>query len=178
MDLGLRDAATVVVGGSRGMGLATARCLAQEGARVAVVGRSAADVEAAAAELVRSGSADAVGLVADVRDVEQVAAVFGRLGERWGGELNALINTVGPDVRGTVEELTGEQWHEALDHGVLPVVHCVNAALPLLRRASWARIVSHAGSSCPAACARRSSSTSRRTTPWNSSPDTPSPVTS
>ncbi|MEV6218603.1 SDR family oxidoreductase [Nocardia sp. NPDC051833] len=141
MDLGLRDAATVVVGGSRGMGLATARCLAQEGARVAVVGRSAADVEAAADELVRSGSADAVGLVADVRDVEQVAAVFGQLGERWDGELNALINTVGPDVRGTVEELTGEQWREALDHGVLPVVHCVNAALPLLRRASWGRIV-------------------------------------
>ena len=41
MDLGLANATAVVVGGSRGMGLATARCLAEEGARVAVVGRSA-----------------------------------------------------------------------------------------------------------------------------------------
>ena len=40
MDLGLANAAAEVVGGSRGMGLATARCLADDDARVAVVGRS------------------------------------------------------------------------------------------------------------------------------------------
>jgi NAD(P)-dependent dehydrogenase (short-subunit alcohol dehydrogenase family) len=40
MDLGLANATAVVIGGSRGMGRATARCLADEGARVAVVGRS------------------------------------------------------------------------------------------------------------------------------------------
>jgi glycine/D-amino acid oxidase-like deaminating enzyme len=40
MDLGLANAAAVVFGGSRGMGLATARCLAQDGARVAVIGRT------------------------------------------------------------------------------------------------------------------------------------------
>ena len=42
MDLGLRDAAAVVVGGGRGMGLAAARCLAEDGARVAIVGRTQA----------------------------------------------------------------------------------------------------------------------------------------
>jgi 3-oxoacyl-[acyl-carrier protein] reductase len=141
MDLGLRDAATVVVGGSRGMGLATARCLAEEGARVAVVGRSSEDVERAAEDLAGRGSPDAVGLAADVRDTAQVKSVFARLGQRWGGELNALINTVGPNVQGTVEELSDEQWREAVDHGVLSIVHCVNAALPLLRSAAWARIV-------------------------------------
>lgn len=141
MDLGLRDAATVVVGGSRGMGLATAQCLAEEGAKVAVVGRSAEDVERAVASLVDRGSPDAVGLVADARDLAQVESVFTRLGQRWGGELNSLITTVGPNVQGTVEELSDEQWHEAVDHGALAIVHCVNAALPLLRQAEWGRIV-------------------------------------
>lgn len=141
MDLGFDGAATVVVGGSRGMGLATARCLAQEGARVSVVGRSRADVESAAEELARLGSPDAVGLAADVMDIAQVEAVFAQLRLRWNGELNALINTVGPNVQGTVEELTDDQWREAVDHGVLSIVHCVNAALPLLRSADWARIV-------------------------------------
>jgi len=107
----------------------------------AVVGRSRADVESAAEELARLGSPDAVGLAADVMDTAQVEDVFARLRLRWNGELNALINTVGPNVQGTVEELTDDQWREALDHGVLSIVHCVNAALPLLRGADWARIV-------------------------------------
>ncbi|MFD6450113.1 SDR family NAD(P)-dependent oxidoreductase [Nocardia sp. NPDC060220] len=141
MDLGLRGAATVVVGGSRGMGLATARCLAEEGARVAVIGRSADDVERASVDLAQRGSTDAIGLVADVRDTGQVASVFAELEQRWGGELNALVNTVGPNVQGTVEELSDDQWHEAVDHGALAIVHCVNAALPLLRKAQWGRIV-------------------------------------
>ncbi len=40
MDLGLKDATAVVVGGGRGMGFAAARCLADDGARVALVGRT------------------------------------------------------------------------------------------------------------------------------------------
>lgn len=49
MDLGLANAATVVVGDSRGMGLAAARCLADEGGRVALVGRSREAFDAAVA---------------------------------------------------------------------------------------------------------------------------------
>jgi 3-oxoacyl-[acyl-carrier protein] reductase len=48
MDLGLQDATAVVVGGGRGMGFATARCLADDGARVALVGRTKGLVDRAA----------------------------------------------------------------------------------------------------------------------------------
>ncbi|MGH3525257.1 MAG: SDR family NAD(P)-dependent oxidoreductase, partial [Mycobacterium sp.] len=68
MDLGLTHATAVVVGGSRGMGLATARCLADDGARVAVVARSQSDLDRAAADLTSRGSPDALGLVADTCD--------------------------------------------------------------------------------------------------------------
>ena len=53
MDLGLANAATAVVGGSRGMGLAAARCFAEDGARVALIGRTPDALESAAAELTR-----------------------------------------------------------------------------------------------------------------------------
>jgi 3-oxoacyl-[acyl-carrier protein] reductase len=141
MDLGFSDATAVVIGGGRGMGLATAGCLADDGARVAVVGRSQDVLDRAAEELTHRGSPDAVGLVTDVRDAAQVEGLFATLTVRWGGELNALINAVGPGSVGSFEDLTDDQWRAAVDDGVMGMVHCVRSALPLLRRAAWARIV-------------------------------------
>jgi 3-oxoacyl-[acyl-carrier protein] reductase len=141
MDLGLANAAAVVVGGSRGMGLATARCLAEDGARVAVVGRTQASLDSAVTDLTGRGSPDALGLAADIGDAAEVDKVFAELGQRWNGELNVLINTVGPAVAGSFEVLTDEQWRQAVEDGVMGIVRCVRAALPLLRNAQWARIV-------------------------------------
>lgn len=141
MDLGLANATAVVVGGSRGMGLATARCFADEGARVAVVGRSREALDAAVTDLTGRGSPDAIGLSADVGDDDAVGAVFGELARRWDGGLNALVVTVGPGAAGTFEDLTDDQWRESVEDGVLGMVRCVRAALPLLRKAQWARIV-------------------------------------
>jgi NAD(P)-dependent dehydrogenase (short-subunit alcohol dehydrogenase family) len=141
MGLGLANAAAVVVGGSRGMGLATARCLAEEGARVAVVGRTGASLDSAVTELTGRGSPDALGLAADIGDADKVDKVFAELGQRWNGELNVLINTVGPGAAGSFEVLTDGQWRQAVEEGVMGMVRCVRAALPLLRNAQWARIV-------------------------------------
>jgi 3-oxoacyl-[acyl-carrier protein] reductase len=141
MDLGLANATAVVVGGSRGMGLATARCLAEEGARVAVVGRTQAALDSAVTDLTDRGSPDAVGLLADIGDTGEVDKVFAEVGQRWGGELNVLVNTVGPGAPGGFEDLTDEQWRQSVEDGVLGMVRCVRSALPLLRTAQWARIV-------------------------------------
>ncbi|MGW0157934.1 SDR family NAD(P)-dependent oxidoreductase [Mycobacterium sp. NPDC003323] len=141
MDLGFAGAATVVVGGGRGMGFATAQCLADDGARVALIGRTREVVEAAAADLTRRGSPDAVAVVADTGDEESVRRAFAEIGARWDGQVNALINTVGPGAAGNFEELTDEQWREAFDAGLMGMVRCVRAAIPLLRNAEWGRIV-------------------------------------
>jgi 3-oxoacyl-[acyl-carrier protein] reductase len=141
MDLGLKDASAVVVGGGRGMGLAAARCLAEDGARVALVGRTESVLDKAAKELTDRGSPDALGLAADTTDADAVQRAFDEIGKRWDGELNILIDAVGPGTRGTFEDLTDEQWREAFDDGVMGMVHCVRSALPLLRNAQWARIV-------------------------------------
>lgn len=147
MDLGLKDAAVVVVGGGRGMGLSAARCFAEDGARVALVGRDRTVLDRAADELAALGSPDALGLVADTGDPAQVDAVFAELGQRWNDRLNVLINAVGPNVQGAFEALTDDQWQKAIDNGVMGMVRCVRAALPLLRRADWARIVNFSAQS-------------------------------
>src|ERR1700733_7294275 len=120
MDLGLADATAAVVGSSSGTGLATARCLAEDGARVAVIGRTKATPDNAVTDLTDRGSPDALGLVADIAYTAQVEKVFAELSERSDGQLNVLINTVGPGVPGLFEDLTDEQWRQSVDDGSDP----------------------------------------------------------
>jgi NAD(P)-dependent dehydrogenase (short-subunit alcohol dehydrogenase family) len=142
MDLGLRGAAAVVSGGSKGMGRAAAVCLAAEGARVAVLARGRRALDETVAELAEAGSPDSVGLVADITDREQVDTAFADLAARW-GELNVLVNAAGPVEVGIArfEDLDDDEWMATFDIGTLGAARCVRAALPLLRAAEWARIV-------------------------------------
>jgi len=139
MDLGLEGASAVVTGGSKGMGRATAEMLAAEGARVAVLARGHDAIEATVESLRSSGSPDPVGLSVDTTDDASVTAAFRELDARW-GSLNILVNTVGAPA-GRFEELSDEDWHSTFDRATLSAVRTVRAALPLMRRAQWARIV-------------------------------------
>jgi 3-oxoacyl-[acyl-carrier protein] reductase len=140
MDLGLAGAAAVVQGGTQGMGRAAAECLAEDGARVAVLARTRADLDATTQGLLERGAPEAVGLRADITDDAQVRSAFADLGERW-GELNILVNATGPAGLGRFEDLTDEQWIDTIDLGAMGMIRCVRAALPLLRAAEWARVV-------------------------------------
>jgi NAD(P)-dependent dehydrogenase (short-subunit alcohol dehydrogenase family) len=140
MDLGLRGAAAVVTGGSKGMGRATAECLAADGARVCIFARGARAREEAVEALRKAGSPDAFGLEVDVGSSEDVEAAFQSVGERW-GELNCLVNTVGPAGAGSFAELPDQTYFDHFNVGAMSTVRCVRAALPWLRKAEWARIV-------------------------------------
>lgn len=140
MDLGLRDAAAVVTGGSSGMGRAAAECLADDGARVAVLARRKSELDETVAALGRHGSPDPLGLSVDVTDPAAIEAAFAEVGARWGA-LHILVNTVGPGDTGTIDSLSDEAWQRSFEIGVMGAVRCTRAALPWLRRAEWGRIV-------------------------------------
>jgi NAD(P)-dependent dehydrogenase (short-subunit alcohol dehydrogenase family) len=145
VDLGLAGSAAVVTGGTKGMGRAIAETFADDGARVAVLARGSAAIDDTVAELTRRGSPDAFGLSVDLTDPDAITAAFAEIGERW-GEINSLINTVGPG-DGYFEEMSDADWDAALSLGLMAAVRCTRAALPLLRAAEWGRIVNFAAHS-------------------------------
>ena len=132
MDLQVRDRAYLVVGGTTGMGFAAARQLAEDGARVAVVGRDPARADAAVAALSEAGAAEAVAIPADVSApgaavaaVEDAAARFGRL--------DGIAVTTGLTGHEPPDAMTDERWVEVFQDLLLGVVRSVQAALPHLR---------------------------------------------
>ena len=139
MDLGLRGATAVVTGGSKGMGLAIAETLGAEGASVAILARGRTALESAAERIRQAGAPEVLPVSADMADAESIAAAFASVGDAW-DSLNVLVHTVGPNA-GAFEDLDDDDWRAAFDLGTLSAVRSVRAALPLLRSADWARIV-------------------------------------
>lgn len=140
MDLGLANATAVVQGGTQGMGRAAAECFAADGARVAVLARTQADLEATVGHLLELGAPEAFGLRADITRIAEVDEAFAQVRERW-GQLNILVNATGPAGLGTFDQLSDAEWNETIELGAMGMIRCVRAALPLLRAAEWARIV-------------------------------------
>lgn len=145
MDLGLDGATAVVTGGSKGMGRAVAEVLAEEGARVAVMARGQAAIDETVARLTELGSSESFGLSVDFNDAGAIAEAMAQVRDRW-GSLNVLIHTLGPS-QGSFEELSDAGWDTTMSMGLMSAVRAVREALPLLRAAEWARIVTFAAHS-------------------------------
>ena len=126
MDLDLRDRVCVVTGSTAGIGLATARLLAAEGARVVVTGRDSERVDRA-----REQAGAALGVVADLAEpgaTEELIAATNGL-----GSVDCLVNNVGIAYQASFDELTDEQWDEMWQLNVMSFVRPTRAVLPSMR---------------------------------------------
>jgi NAD(P)-dependent dehydrogenase (short-subunit alcohol dehydrogenase family) len=139
MDLGLAGSTAVVTGGSKGMGLAIAETLAAEGASVAVMARGREALDIAEERLRAAGAQDAVGISVDMADAASIVDGFASVADRW-DHVNSLIHTIGPG-DGYFEEMDDTEWDAAFALGTMSGVRSIRAALPMLRVADWARIV-------------------------------------
>lgn len=129
MDLRLAGKRALVTGASRGIGYAIAAALAAEGVRVALVARTTADVEAAAARL-REAGGDAMPLAGDMTDPMHVDRVIDDAAAALGG-LDLLINNVGGGKRGNDDDA----WQYTLDVNLLAAVRASRAAYPHMQTA-------------------------------------------
>ncbi|NMO91100.1 SDR family NAD(P)-dependent oxidoreductase [Actinomycetospora sp. TBRC 11914] len=144
MDLGLDGARAIVTGASRGIGLACAQALAGEGASVALVARSADDLERAAATV--EGTTLAV--VADTTDDDAVRAMVARVVREWGG-VDVLVNAAARPAGGgpipPLTELTDDAVTGEFDTKVMGYLRCARAVAPSMIAQGAGRIVNISG---------------------------------
>jgi 3-oxoacyl-[acyl-carrier protein] reductase len=133
--LGLEDRVCLVTGSTSGIGLETARLLAEEGARVAITGRSNKTVEGAVAE-----TGAALGLAADLADPAGPAFLVERVAREL-GPVECLVNNVGAAFQRSFEELTDADWEELWQLNVMSYVRAIRAVLPGMRERGFGRIV-------------------------------------
>jgi 3-oxoacyl-[acyl-carrier protein] reductase len=134
MDLGIRGRVAIVTGGTRGIGLAIARTLRDEGCHVAVCARSQASVDAVRDEFPLVAQADVSQADQAARFVEQAAVRFGKL--------EIVVNNVGGSLGGgSFTASTLDQWHAVMDANLFSALYVSKAAVPHLLAANWGRVV-------------------------------------
>lgn len=151
--LSLEGRVALVTGGGRGIGRVLALALADAGASVAVLARTASDVASTAAEIEKLGGR-ALGLTADVTDAAQVTGAIGSC-TRELGPIDIVVNNAGnvlfrpfvpipgyrPDLPG-FDTATGDaEWHGVFDTHLHPAVHVLREAAPGMLERGWGRVI-------------------------------------
>jgi len=122
MDLGLSGRVALVCGGTRGIGRAVATTLEKEGAQVAINGRKNAPFPA------------------DVSVPEQATALVLRVAEKF-GRLDILFCNAGGPPAAPFKDQPADAWQKAIELNLLSTIHLARAAVPIMTRAKWGRII-------------------------------------
>ncbi len=141
MELGLTGRVAIVCAASEGLGLAVARGLAAEGARIAMCSRSQEKLAAAAEEIRQETRADVFAQTCDLRKPEEIDAFVTGVARRYGRRIDILFNNVGGPPAGTFESITDGHWQDAFELVFMSVVRLTRAVLPFMKEQRWGRII-------------------------------------
>ncbi len=138
------ETTALIVGGTAGIGLATATRFAATGSRVAIAGRDAARGEAALATLISTG-AEAMYLAVDVQDTSSVEALVKAVTAKW-GRLDYAFNNAGWEgVPGPVQEAAEDDWTRMIDIKLNGVWRGLRTQITQMRKQGYGAIVNMAG---------------------------------
>ena len=151
MDLGVQNNSYVIVGGTRGMGWEAARRLAQDGAKLAIIGRTDASARDRASELSSEFGTTVVGLSADASQPGQVEEAVAHAIDEL-GTVRGLLTTPGStDRNGTLLEMSDEDWEVNFQDVLMSQVRSCRAIVPHLIENGGGQLVTTAAYSSRAA---------------------------
>ena len=137
----LTDRIALITGGGRGIGRAVAFAFAREGARVALVARTGAEVERAAREIADESGVETMHAECDVSDVGAVGRAFAELSGRFGRGPDILVNNAGLAESAPLVKTDDEMWHRHLAVNLSGTFYCTRAALPAMIGRGWGRVI-------------------------------------
>lgn len=123
----------IVTGGSRGIGLAIARALAERAADVLICAREKAALDGAVEDLRSKAKSRVEGTICDVRDYEQVRAMVEKAARLFGG-VDILINNAGVGFFRKIEELSIEEWRATIETNLSGAFYCSKEVIPLMKQ--------------------------------------------
>ncbi|MBL7844432.1 MAG: SDR family oxidoreductase [Cyclobacteriaceae bacterium] len=123
----------LITGGSKGIGLGIAEILIANGWHVGITGRNSKSIDVAVAKLNAINKDHALGLIADVRKLDEQQKAVEKALDTW-GQLDVLVANAGIGHFGSIEELSAEQWHETIDTNLTGVFYSIKASLPALKK--------------------------------------------
>jgi len=135
----LEGKVAIVTGASSGIGEATARALAAEGARVAIAARRTDRLEALAKEISASGG-EALPITADVSEEVQAHYIINTTRATW-ERIDILVNNAGLMLLGPIEGANTEDWRRMVSVNLLGLMYATQAALPVMREQESGHIV-------------------------------------
>ncbi len=127
MDVDLSEKTALVTGGTRGIGRAIVRALADAGARVAFTYRSSTEAAEALVDELEAGGTEALSLQGDVADFDTAQAHVDTVLDRWDA-LDVLVNNAGITRDGLMLRLTEEDWDDVIDTNLKGVFNYAKAA--------------------------------------------------
>jgi len=134
MTTSLDGTVALITGASSGIGEATAKALAAQGAKVALAARRLERLERLASEIGGAGHT-ALAIQSDITDQEQAIAAVDRTVEEL-GRLDIVVNNAGQKLLGPIENAPTEEWHRMIDLNLKGLINTTHAALPHLLSAA------------------------------------------
>jgi NAD(P)-dependent dehydrogenase (short-subunit alcohol dehydrogenase family) len=136
----LEGKTALVTGGTKGLGLAMARALAQAGANIALCSRNATEAQQAAREIAETTGRRTQGFEADITRDDSVARLAADLQASLGA-VDILVNNAGCNVRKPTSELTEDDWDMVVDTSAKGSFLCSKAFMPSMVERKWGRVV-------------------------------------
>lgn len=127
----LKDQVSIITGGARGIGLALARLLSQQGSRVVITGRHRGRLKQAA-EMLKDGKTEVLAVPCDISDAAQVEKLFKAIKKRY-SSIDILINNAGTaHALASVDQLPVEVWRHVIDTNLTGMFLVTRSSLPLM----------------------------------------------